>query len=245
MAYPVASLKGFPPFPCIPPPDAVCYGSPTRRLCGGTIELEGTILMKRFLLVMLAACFLVSPSCAAEKNPVVVMETSLGTIKIELDPDKAPITVKNFLDYVDAKFYDGTIFHRVIPTFMIQGGGFEPAFSKAKEVKEATAAEKKTREPIKNEGRNGLSNVRGTIAMARTNNPDSATAQFFINVKDNSATLDPNARSAGYAVFGKVIEGMDVVDKIKKVETKVLIPDIFEDVPVENVVIKSVRRAEK
>jgi peptidyl-prolyl cis-trans isomerase A (cyclophilin A) len=200
--------------------------------------------MKRFLLAMLAACFLVSSSCAAEKNPVVVMETSMGTIKIELDPDKAPTTVKNFLDYVDAKFYDGTVFHRVIPDFMIQGGGFEQGMSQVKNENDLLAKQKKTRGPIKNEAKNGLSNVRGTIAMARTNDPDSATAQFFINVKDNSPSLDPNARSAGYAVFGKVIEGMDVVDKIKDVETKTLVRG-FSDVPVKDVVIKSVRRAEK
>jgi peptidyl-prolyl cis-trans isomerase A (cyclophilin A) len=207
--------------------------------------------MKRILFGLLTAAFLGSTSCAADKNPVVVMETSMGTIKIELDPEKAPITVKNFLDYVDAKHYDGTLFHRVIPTFMIQGGGFGPDFSKAKDVQDVKAAEKKTRDPIKNEAKNGLSNVRGTIAMARTPDPDSATAQFFINVEDNRAKLDPNARSAGYAVFGKVIEGMDVVDKIRKVKTKVLIRDpirdvpLIEDVPVEDVVIKSVRRAEK
>ncbi len=200
--------------------------------------------MKRFLFVLLAAGFLASTSCAADKNPVVVMETSMGTVKIELDPDKAPITVKNFLDYVDAKFYDGTIFHRVIPTFMIQGGGFEEELNKVKDGAGLRAKQKKTRDPIKNEARNGLSNVRGTIAMARTNDPDSATAQFFINVKDNSQALDPNAGSAGYAVFGKVIAGMDVVDKIKDVETHTLLPG-FDDVPVKEVVIKSVRRAEK
>jgi cyclophilin family peptidyl-prolyl cis-trans isomerase len=203
--------------------------------------------MKRLLFALLAAGSLAGSSCeAAEKNPVVVIDTSMGAIKVELDAAKAPITVKNFLDYVDAKHYDGTVFHRVIPTFMIQGGGFEKGLSKAQDPKEVKALEKKTREPIKNEAKNGLHNVRGTIAMARTPDPDSATAQFFINVEDNRAGLDPNpdADPAGYAVFGKVIEGMDVVDKIKRVETKALFRG-FKDVPVEDVVIKSVRRVEK
>jgi cyclophilin family peptidyl-prolyl cis-trans isomerase len=134
--------------------------------------------------------------------------------------------VKNFLQYVDDKFYDGTVFHRVIPDFMIQGGGFE-----------AGMREKRTREPIVNEGGNGVSNTRGTLAMARTNVPDSATAQFFINVKDN-LFLD-RARAAdkvGYAVFGKVIDGMDVVDEIRRVETG------QRDVPTQDVVIRSIRR---
>ena len=167
-------------------------------------------------------------SARAAENPVVVVDTSMGTIKVELYPDKAPITVKNFLGYVDDKFYDGTIFHRVIPNFMIQGGGFEPGMK-----------EKKTRDPIKNESGNGLSNARGTMAMARTPEPDSATAQFFINVKDNDF-LDRanNPDKVGYCVFGKVIDGMDVVDKIKAVATK-------KDVPTQDVVIRSIRRAAK
>ncbi len=156
--------------------------------------------------------------------PVVVMDTSLGTIKIELNEEKAPITVKNFLSYVDDKFYDNTIFHRVISNFMIQGGGFEPGMK-----------EKGTKAPIKNES--GLSNVRGSIAMARTNNVDSATAQFFINVVDNAESLD----KPRYCVFGKVILGMDVVDKIKAVKTGSR--GGHGDVPIADVVIKSVRRA--
>jgi peptidyl-prolyl cis-trans isomerase B (cyclophilin B) len=163
------------------------------------------------------------------KNPVVVMETSLGAIKIQLDDGHAPDTVKNFLSYVDDKFYDGTIFHRVIEDFMIQGGGYEPGLK-----------EKRTKAPIKNEAPNGLSNKRGTIAMARTNDLNSATAQFFINVKDNDFLDNPRSP---YCVFGKVIEGMDVVDKIRKVKTKRV--GRMDDVPVEDVVIKSVRRAEK
>jgi cyclophilin family peptidyl-prolyl cis-trans isomerase len=163
-------------------------------------------------------------------NPVVIMETSMGTIKIELYEDKAPITVKNFLSYVDDKHYDGLVFHRVISDFMIQGGGFE-----------AGMKEKKTKEPIKNEAGNNVSNTRGTIAMARTSVPDSATSQFFINVKDNSGSLDrANARDkVGYCVFGRVIDGMDVVDKIKNVKTGV--KKGHDDVPEEDVIIKSVK----
>jgi peptidyl-prolyl cis-trans isomerase B (cyclophilin B) len=161
--------------------------------------------------------------------PVVAMETSKGTIKIELYPDKAPITVKNFLQYVRDKHYNGLIFHRVIPNFMIQGGGLEPGMK-----------ERKAGAPIKNESANGLSNKRGTIAMARAIAPDSATSQFFINVKDNDfldkAKMQDNA---GYCVFGRVIEGMDVVDKIKDVPTRAL--GAHRDVPVEDVAIKSVR----
>jgi cyclophilin family peptidyl-prolyl cis-trans isomerase len=161
-------------------------------------------------------------------NPVVVMETNKGTIKIELFEDKAPITVKNFLQYVKDKHYDGLIFHRVIENFMIQGGGFEPGMK-----------ERKTREPIKNESDNGLSNLRGTIAMARTSVPDSATSQFFINVKDNTFLDKAMARDkVGYCVFGRVIEGMDVVDKIRSVKTTSKMR--FDDVPEEDVVIKSV-----
>jgi cyclophilin family peptidyl-prolyl cis-trans isomerase len=179
----------------------------------------------------LAALFLSGSGQALAKNPVVVMETSLGTIKIELDADKAPKTVENFLKYVDAKFYDNTVFHRVIPTFMIQGGGFQPGMK-----------EKTTRAAIKNESSNGLSNKRGTIAMARTSEPDSATAQFFINVKDNLFLDKARARDrVGYCVFGKVISGIDVVDKIKDVETGNR--GGHENVPVKDVVIKSVRRA--
>src|SRR5579885_3001441 len=161
------------------------------------------------------------------KNPVVVLETSMGTIKIQLDDGHAPNTVKNFLSYVDDKFYDGTIFHRVIEDFMIQGGGFEPGLK-----------QKKTKAPIKNEAPNGLSNQRGTIAMARTSDLDSATAQFFINVVDNR---DLDDRRSPYCVFGKVVEGMDVVDKIKAVSTGRRGP--HENVPTQDVTILSARRA--
>ena len=192
--------------------------------------------MKRiFLLALTAAAFAALPAQA--DNTVVVMETSKGTIKIELFDDKAPVTVKNFLSYVDDKFYDGTIFHRVMGKenserdFMIQGGGYEPGMK-----------EKKTKEPIKNEAGNGVSNTRGTLAMARTNDPDSATAQFFINVVDNKF-LDRSARGAGYAVFGKVIEGMDVVDQIKAIKTTGDRGRPVPNKPVDDVVIKSVKRA--
>jgi cyclophilin family peptidyl-prolyl cis-trans isomerase len=174
-------------------------------------------------------------------HPVVVMETSLGTIKIELDADKAPKTVANFLRYADEGFYDGTIIHRVttMPTAgiaVIQGGGFTPDMK-----------QKAPHQPIVNEADNGLSNVRGTICMARSGNPDSATSQFFINVQDNTA-LDHKGPGPefGYAVFGKVIDGMDVVDKIQNVRTGTVTPPgtpfPMADVPVEAVVIKSVKR---
>jgi cyclophilin family peptidyl-prolyl cis-trans isomerase len=186
--------------------------------------------VKRFFLLTLAASTLgTSQGTAADKNPVVVMDTSMGKIEIELYPDKAPITVNNFLSYVDKKFYDGTIFHRVIGNFMIQGGGFEPGMR-----------EKETQAPIKNESSNGLSNKRGTIAMARTPQPNSATAQFFINVEDNEALDKAKSRDGvGYCVFGKVSQGMDVVDKIRRVKTTGKAG--HQDVPAEDVIIKSVR----
>lgn len=197
--------------------------------------------MNRFFLLTLAAGALgASQGVAADKNPVVIIDTSMGKIKVELYPDKAPITVKNFLGYVDDKFYEGTIFHRVIPNFMVQGGGFEAG--KPLNPKDA----KKTKDAIKNEASNGLSNKRGTIAMARTPNPDSATAQFYINHKDNNILdKDKDPRGVGYCVFGKVIDGMDVVDKIAAVKTKTVIPNDVENVPVETVTIKSIQRADK
>ncbi|HVN83709.1 MAG TPA: peptidylprolyl isomerase [Candidatus Binatia bacterium] len=155
------------------------------------------------------------------------MQTSLGDIKIELDEAKAPVTVKNFLAYVNSKFYDGTIFHRVIPGFMIQGGGFD------KDMKQ-----KPTNAPIKNEASNGLKNDVGTLAMARTSDPDSATAQFFINVVNNENLNRPKPDGHGYAVFGKVVAGMDVVKKIETVTTTTKMP--HQNVPVDPVIIKSV-----
>lgn len=168
---------------------------------------------------------------AADPKPqggpvVVVLETSLGNIEIELDAEKAPVSSENFLAYVDSGHYDGTVFHRVIQTFMIQGGGFDAAL-----------AQKATRGPIKNESGNGLSNARGTIAMARTNDPNSATAQFFINTVDNDFLDKP----PGYAVFGKVVGGLDVVDKIAAVKTGAKGP-FSTDAPLEPVVIQKARR---
>lgn len=163
-------------------------------------------------------------------NPEVVIKTSKGDIKVRLNAEKAPISTENFLKYVKKKHYDGTTFHRVIPTFMIQGGGHLPDMK-----------EKDSDTPIKNEATNGLSNMRGTIAMARTNEVDSATAQFFINVVDNQRLDHVNQERYGYAVFGEVVEGMDVVDKIKDVATGN--KGEFQNVPTEPVMIKSVRLA--
>lgn len=184
------------------------------------------------ILALSLALGVLATSSARAANPVVILDTSMGPIKVELFEDKAPATVKNFLSYVDKKHYDGTIFHRVIDGFMIQGGGFEPGMK-----------EKRTGTPIKNEAGNGVSNARGTLAMARTSNPDSATAQFFISVKDNTF-LDRSGdapHQAGYAVFGRVIEGMDVVDKIKSVKTGS--KRGHDDVPNEDVTILSATRA--
>jgi peptidyl-prolyl cis-trans isomerase A (cyclophilin A) len=159
----------------------------------------------------------------------VLMKTSMGEITLELDAEKAPKTVANFLGYVDDGFYDGTIFHRVISGFMIQGGGLDPDMQK-----------KATREPVENEARNGLNNLRGSIAMARTGDPHSATAQFFINHKDNANLDYPSFDGWGYAVFGRVVQGMDVVDAIAAVPTGVRAGR--GDVPKETVLIESVRR---
>jgi peptidyl-prolyl cis-trans isomerase A (cyclophilin A) len=161
---------------------------------------------------------------ALAAGPTVSLETSMGTIKLELDQDKAPLSVANFVEYVRAGHYDGTIFHRVIPGFMIQGGGMT-----------ASMKEKATRPPVKNEAKNGLRNVRGSISMARTSAPDSATSQFFISVKDN-AMLDYGVGGAGYAVFGRVVEGMEVVDRIVAASTTTKGP--HQNVPIEPILIK-------
>jgi cyclophilin family peptidyl-prolyl cis-trans isomerase len=163
-------------------------------------------------------------------DPIVLMSTSAGDVKIELYKDKAPTTVANFLAYVNDKFYDGTVFHRVIPNFMIQGGGFTPDMK-----------QKPTKAAIKNEAGNGLKNQLGTLAMARTSDVNSATAQFFINTKDNDFLdhKDDSMQGYGYCVFGKVIEGSKVVQKIAGVDTTSKGP--YEDVPVEPVVINSIR----
>jgi len=166
----------------------------------------------------------------ADKNPVVLMSTSMGNIRIELDAVKAPITTKNFVDYVNAGHYDGLIFHRVIPGFMIQGGGMDAAMN-----------EKGNKSPIKNEAANGLKNDVGTLAMARTNVVDSATSQFFINVKNNDFLNHRSTVAAefGYAVFGKVIDGMDVVRSIEKVPTGN--KGHHQDVPMQPVTINSAK----
>ncbi|AFT86381.1 MULTISPECIES: peptidylprolyl isomerase [Burkholderiaceae] len=158
---------------------------------------------------------------------MVELHTNHGVIKLELDAEKAPKSVENFLNYVKAGHYDNTVFHRVIDGFMIQGGGFEPGMK-----------QKPTAEPINNEANNGLKNVNGSIAMARTNDPHSATAQFFINVNDNDFLnhSSPTPQGWGYAVFGKVVEGMDIVEKIKKVKTGS--KGFHQDVPVDDVVIE-------
>ncbi|WP_319381738.1 peptidylprolyl isomerase [Thiomicrorhabdus sp.] len=183
---------------------------------------------------LLALTFL-NPSWAESnaKNPQVLLETSKGTILLELYPDKAPKTVKNFLEYVNEGFYDGTIFHRVIPNFMIQGGGFTPGLQK-----------KPTHDPIMNEADNGLRNRIGTIAMARTNDPHSASAQFFINVAQNSFLdyREKTSRAWGYAVFGRVIKGMKTVNKIRVEKTGYR--NGMGDVPVETVKIIKARQVQ-
>ncbi len=210
------------------------------------LESKGEKMRGVFLTILIA--MLVSmPACASEgteevvkteektaatEYPVVRLTTSAGNIDIELYPDKAPATVANFLRYVEEDFYSGTIFHRVIKDFMIQGGGFTEELQ-----------QKKTNEPIQNEANNGLKNDRGTIAMARTNDPHSATAQFFINHKDNAFLnhTSQDMRGWGYAVFGKVIAGMEVVDAIALTPTGPKAP-LPSDVPQENIVIQ---KAEK
>jgi len=171
-----------------------------------------------------------SPRAEGGDRTVVTFSTSMGDITIELLSEEAPITTKNFLEYVDAGFFDGTIFHRVIPGFVIQGGGFTEDMN-----------QKETQAPIKNEADNGVKNLRGTLSMARTSDINSATSQFFINLKDN-AFLDHGSRDFGYAVFAKVIDGMDVVDQIAGVKTGDR--GHHSDVPVEAVVTNTARRKE-
>ena len=190
--------------------------------------------MKTTLVSVLTICSLLifaGSAIAEDINPKVVFETSKGKIVLELYPDNAPETVKNFLNYIDSKYYDGTIFHRVIPNFMIQGGGFTPDMQR-----------KPTQDPVKNEADTGLKNDRGTIAMARTGNPHSATGQFFINSKNNDF-LNHKSKTQqgwGYTAFGKVVEGMKIVDAISAVKTKTT--GGFQDVPAEPVVIKSAKQ---
>jgi cyclophilin family peptidyl-prolyl cis-trans isomerase len=188
--------------------------------------------MRKLFILLFPLC-LVALACAStvSAGPLVVIDTNYGEIKIELDEQKAPLSVKNFLAYADKGFYNGTIFHRVIKDFMIQGGGLNNDLTP-----------KPTDPSIKNEASNGLKNLRGTIAMARTNVIDAATSQFFINTKDNAFLdhRDTSMQGYGYAVFGKVVAGLDVVDKIGTAPTG--IRKGFRDVPVETVTIKGVRR---
>ncbi len=178
-------------------------------------------------LILLAVSLLLSLSAFAA-NPMVEMKTSQGTIVIELYADKAPKSVANFLQYVKDGFYNGTLFHRVMDGFMIQGGGFTPGMK-----------EKEVRSPIENEARNGLKNIAGSLAMARRNDPHSATAQFFINLVDNAGLDYPRPDGWGYAVFGKVTQGFDVVQKIAKVPTGNF--GMFENVPATAVIIESAK----
>jgi peptidyl-prolyl cis-trans isomerase B (cyclophilin B) len=186
--------------------------------------------MKQFFTALFALllCFTVQSSHSSTQgnHPMVKLHTNKGDITLQLDAEKAPNTVKNFLEYVDSGFYSGTIFHRVIGNFMIQGGGFD-----------SDMKQKKTSAPIKNEAANGLKNDKYTIAMARTGDPHSATAQFFINVKDNNFLNYPGQDGWGYCVFGKVVEGKEVVDAIRNVKTGNR--SGFQDVPLEDVIITS------
>ena len=196
--------------------------------------------LKRLFLMAVLSTIVLSLSLAVDaeekkeiQNPMVSVKTNMGSFTIELLEKEAPITVDNFLNYVDMKFYDGTIFHRVMPRFVIQGGGFTPDMMK-----------KETGPPIKNEATNGLKNEKGTLSMARTNVINSATCQFFINVVDNPDLdhKDETARGYGYAVFGKVVDGWDTIEKIRRVETTT--KNVYRDVPVKPVVIESMRRIE-
>ncbi|MCW5891823.1 MAG: peptidyl-prolyl cis-trans isomerase [bacterium] len=185
--------------------------------------------------ILLATIAAGNAVAAGKANPMVVIATSMGEIKVELYADKAPETVKNFLAYVKAGYYDGTIFHRVIPGFMVQGGGLTADMRDKREGQLA---------PIKNESANGLRNDTGTLAMARTSVPDSATSQFFINTKNNDFLNRERAQDGvGYAVFGKVVGGMDVVQKIEKVQTTTR--GQHRDVPTEAVTIKSAKIVEE
>jgi peptidyl-prolyl cis-trans isomerase A (cyclophilin A) len=182
--------------------------------------------ISRRMAISLAAALAMGTAAFAETAPQVKFQTSVGDFTLELYPEKAPKTVENFLQYVKDKHYDGTIFHRVIGNFMVQGGGFTPDMN-----------QKATREPIPLEAKNGLKNDRGTIAMARTGNPNSATAQFFINVVDNAGLNAPSPDGYGYAVFGKVTSGMETIDKIRAVPTGN--KGMFQNVPNTPILINS------
>lgn len=189
-------------------------------------------MFKKIITLVTAVCLFAGVACAQAKNPIVEVDTSMGKIKIELFEKEAPISVKNFIDYANSGYYKDTTFHRIIPNFMIQGGGLTAKLQ----------PKPGDRPAIKNEAGNGLKNIRGSVAMARTGDPNSATAQFFINVNDNAFLnhRDDTPMGYGYAVFGKVVEGMDVVDKIVAApqERK---NSVFQNVPKEPIVIKSVK----
>ncbi len=189
-------------------------------------------LLSIMSLCVFAASFArVSLVSAQEKsvNPMVLVKTSMGSFKVELYPKEAPVTVANFLSYVDKKFYDGTTFHRVIPGFVIQGGGFDKSM-----------VQKSTASPIKNEAKNGLKNLRGTLSMARTNDINSATSQFFVNLKNNANLDHASEAQYGYAVFAKVVQGFEVIEKIAAVKTTSKGP--HQDVPEKPVIIESMTR---
>ena len=202
-------------------------------------------IMKLIKMTLLAGAIALGSSISAHAGPKVVIHTSLGDITLELNEEKAPKTVTNFLSYVDEGFYSNTVFHRVIEGFMVQGGGFELQ-------EDGRIEQKAVKDPVENEAKNGLKNKRGSIAMARTSDPHSATSQFFINDGDNDNLDFPSFDGWGYAVFGEVIEGLNVVDKIADVATGTqglharmgnqTMERLMKDVPTENVVIKSIER---
>ncbi len=199
-----------------------------KRTC---IRLTAVLMVLCLIQVAAGQTEKAKKAAAKAQNPIVVMETDMGTVRIEVFTDKAPITGKNFIDYANSGFYNGTIFHRVVPNFVIQGGGYLTSMSR-----------KPTRPAIQNESKNGLKNLRGYLSMARYDDPNSATSQFFINLKDN-AHLDPPAGGFGYAVFAKVVDGMDVVDKIAAVKTgtKSVQGTPFQNVPLKPITIKSAK----
>lgn len=191
---------------------------------------------RNYLLLMSLCVFMASfghmgSASAQEKsaNPMILVKTSMGSFTIELFPKEAPVTVQNFLGYVDNKFYEGTTFHRIVPNFVIQGGGFDKGM-----------VQKKTQPPIKNEATNGLKNLRGTLSMARTNEINSATSQFFVNLKNNPSLDHASDAQYGYAVFGKVVQGFEVIEKIAAVKTTTKGP--YQGVPEKPVIIESMTR---
>ena len=205
-------------------------------------------IMNLIKMTLLTGAVALGSSISAHAGPKVIIQTSLGDITLELNEEKAPKTVSNFLSYVDEGFYTNTVFHRVIEGFMVQGGGFELQ-------KDGKIEQKKVKDPVENEAKNGLKNKRGSIAMARTNDPHSATSQFFINDGDNDNLDFPSFDGWGYTVFGEVVEGLDVVDKIADVATGTkglharmgnqTMERPMKDVPTENVVIKSIERVKE